>query len=214
MIKKFKAGNGTTAVLNTMTGKVKLKSNGGTLWPDWLERENIDRNSIYTIYTEGTIYAPENMQGIDTKKNIFQMFGGLKSLRFFDMTGIDTSRVTNMQNMFWGCCKLKDLDLSGFDTARVTNMSGMFAHCDNLTNLNLDSFDTSNVIDMRCMFYNCYSLASLNLSGFDTSKVTDLEYIFAGCGRLKTVLMRNTTTEQAATEGMFNMCPAEIIQKL
>jgi surface protein len=39
--------------------------------------------------------------------------------------------------MFSGCDNLTSLDLSGFDTSQVTNMSDMFNGCYELTNLDM-----------------------------------------------------------------------------
>lgn len=86
---------------------------------------------------------------------------------------------------------LEALDLSGSDTSNITDMSYMFANCEALTTLDLSSFDTSNVTNMSYMFYNCYSLTTLDLSSFDTSKVTNTEGLFYGCGLLETVYCKD-----------------------
>ena len=48
--------------------------------------------------------------------------GALTSL---DVSGWDTSNVTNMNNMFYICRSLTSLDVSGLDTSNVTNMYNM-----------------------------------------------------------------------------------------
>ena len=96
--------------------------------------------------------------------------------------------------MFAFCVNLSDLDLSGFDTSKVTNMSNMFGGCANLTSLDVSGFDTSNVIQMDDMFAACESLTEVDLSNFDLSKVNSssgelnlLSYMNAGSlGRVKT----------------------------
>ena len=45
--------------------------------------------------------------------------------------------MTDMGFMFSGCDNLTSLDLSGFDTSQVTNMSDMFNGCYELTNLDM-----------------------------------------------------------------------------
>ena len=65
-----------------------------------------------------------------------------------------------MDAMFGGCRRLTDLDLSGFDTSNVTNMAGMFGDSEDLTSLDLSGFDTSNVADMS-KFYMFPSGTSL-----------------------------------------------------
>ena len=57
-----------------------------------------------------------------------------------------------MSSMFYGCAYLTDLDLSGFDTSRLTNMSFMFANCFSLTVLDLSNFDLSECTNVNHMF--------------------------------------------------------------
>lgn len=68
-----------------------------------------------------------------------------------DLTSIDTSNVTNMQNMFLDCLAKEIKGLENFDTKKVKNMSFMFCKS-KATTLDLSSFNTSNVTDMSCMF--------------------------------------------------------------
>ena len=83
--------------------------------------------------------------GIENVDNIIQDRGFMN----IDLSGWDTSNVTNMSDMFSGCGKLIKLDMSCFNTSKVTDMSGMFNSCKELTELNLSNFDTSNVTDMQ-----------------------------------------------------------------
>ena len=75
-----------------------------------------------------------------------------------------------MSGMFASCSSLSPLDLSGWDTSKVTDMSGMFAGCSSLTTLDLSAWDTSKVTDMSGMFSGCFRL-SVNCSNWDVSKV-------------------------------------------
>ena len=100
---------------NAVTGSVKLYSNGGTLWTNWLEASNIDRREVKSIrVAEGTVFLPEDSN---------HCFSELDELKTLDLNGFDTSRVKNMSAMFSGCRALTELDLSGFDTKNVTDMS-------------------------------------------------------------------------------------------
>lgn len=109
------------------------------------------------------------------------MFRGCSRLISVDLSGLDTSKVTEMgredtweSGMFSGCTRLAYLDVSSLDTSNVTSMGCMFEGCSSLTSLDLSTFDTSNVVDMNSMFAGCTKLTSLDLSGFDTSKVTNM----------------------------------------
>ena len=91
-----------------------------------------------------------------------------------------------MQSMFYNCSKLTSLDVSGFDTSRVTNMSSMFFGCSKLTSLDVTGLDTSKVTNMYQMFRGCSSLTSLTLpESFDTSSVTDMSWMELDVRRLQ-----------------------------
>lgn len=123
--------------------------------------------------------------GVAVKGSVSGLFAGLSVAESMDLSGLDTSGVTDMSRMFFGCTLLQAVDLSSFDTSSVTNMSSMFDGCESLGALDLSSFDTSKVENMSQMFQNCSSLASLDLSSFDTSSVagSDGTYSYDGmCG--------------------------------
>ena len=117
------------------------------------------------------------------------MFNGCNNLTSLDLSGWDTSKVTDMPGLFASCSSLTSLDVSGFNTSNVTSMSYMFYGCNNLTSLDLSGWDTSKVIYMGQMFRNCSSLTSLDLSGWNTSNVTDMTNIFQSCDDLQTIRM-------------------------
>ena len=128
-----------------------------------------------------------DLSGFDTSNvtDMSDMFYSCYELTNLDLSTFNTSNVTYMYYMFYGCSSLTNLDLSSFNTSDVTAMAGMFAFCDSLTSLDLSSFNTSNVMHMETMFYGCSSLANLDLSSFDTSQVTDFNKMFTGCTNLE-----------------------------
>lgn len=147
----------------------------------------------------------------------FRMFRDCSRLISVDLSGLDTSKVTEMgredtweSGMFSGCTRLAHLDVSSLDTSNVTSMGCMFKDCSSLTSLDLSTFDTSNVVDMNSMFAGCTKLTSLDLSGFDTSKVTCMDGTFdfaadkpVSFEQMITILARITATpdEVAASRG-------------
>ena len=68
----------------------------------------------------------------------------LSYLTKIDLSGWNTSNITNMSKMFSECYLLTSLDLSGFDTSKVTNMNNMFLDCKELSNLTLGTDWASN----------------------------------------------------------------------
>lgn len=65
------------------------------------------------------------------------IFWGASDLREIDLTGLDTSNVTDMYHMFDGCTSLTSLDLSSFDTSKAVRMDGMFDGCTSLRYVSL-----------------------------------------------------------------------------
>ena len=145
-----------------------------------------------------------NLSGIDTShvtdmSDMFWFNTNLTSLA--GITEFDTSNVTDMYGMFGGCYALQTLDLSSFHTSNVTNMSYMFGGCKALQALDLSSFDTSKVTDMSKMFSYCESLAALDLSSFDTSKVTDMSEMIIYDYNLQTIIVSGKWNTSNITEG-------------
>lgn len=141
----------------------------------------------------------------------FRMFRDCSRLISVDLSGLDTSKVTEMgredtweSGMFSGCTRLAYLDVSRLDTSNATSMGCMFKDCSSLTSLDLSTFDTSNVVDMNSMFAGCTKLTSLDLSGFDTSKVTNMGSkssrtsagMFEGCSSLASLDLSSFDTSK------------------
>ncbi|ELS6068884.1 BspA family leucine-rich repeat surface protein [Listeria monocytogenes] len=135
------------------------------------------------------------------------MFGYANKLTELDVSGLDTSAVTNMQNMFQYCRALEELDVSNWDTSSVTTMMSAFAECNSLEILDVSNFDTSSVTDMTAMFQNCYALEKLNISNFDTSSVTKMYAMFSGLYEVGKLDASNFDTSLVTTMNrMFQNC--------
>lgn len=103
--------------------------------------------------------------------------------------------------MFYNCKNLDFLDVSGWNTSLVSNMGWMFCGCESLTSLNVSNFNTRNVVNMYAMFADCNQLESLEVSGWDTSNVGvipndksedndyrgGMSYMFKNCSSLTTL---------------------------
>lgn len=104
-----------------------------------------------------------------------------------DLSGWDTSNVTDMKYMFaWNIMACSELDLSSWDTSNVTDMSFMFMGmganiCARFTELNLNGWDVGSVINMNGMFAFCEHLEKLDLSDFNTSSAVYMASMFTGC---------------------------------
>ena len=144
----------------------------------------------------------------------FRMFRDCSRLISVDLSGLDTSKVTEMgredtweSGMFSGCTRLAYLDVSSLDTSNATSMGCMFKDCSSLTSLDLSTFDTSKVTDMSRMFFGCAKLTSLDLSRFDTSKVTCMDGMFWDCSGLFSLdLSGFDTSSVTSMAAMFCGC--------
>ena len=136
-----------------------------------------------------------------------EMFLSCSSLTHVNLTNFDTKACKNMNSMFKGCTSLKSLDLSSFNTIKVTNMKEMFSGCSSLTYLDLSNFDTSALKYIEKMFFDCKSLTSLEISNFDTKSITTMNSLFMNCSSLVHLNLSNFDTSLVTyMNAMFRGC--------
>ncbi len=173
-------------------------------------------------------------KGVDAGSSTNCLFNNLNAVKTIDVSGLDTSKVTDMSFMFCNCFEVTSIKLDGMDTSKVTNMRCMFNDCRELPSLDLSSFDTSlvtdmhnmfdynrkmvtltfgenfktdNVEDMEGMFSTCEILASLDVSHFNTSKVKSFRSMFESCEAVKKLDVSGFDTSNATSmESMFERC--------
>ncbi|ELT7848564.1 BspA family leucine-rich repeat surface protein [Listeria monocytogenes] len=138
--------------------------------------------TMESMFSFATKLTELDLSGLDTSAvtNMYNVFNRCRALEELDVSNFDTSSVTTMKSMFQYCELLEKLDVSNFDTSSVTTMQSMFDECQSLEILDVSNFDTSSVTDMTAMFQNCYALEKLDISNFDTSSVTKMYAMFSG----------------------------------
>ena len=147
-----------------------------------------------------------NLENFDTSNvtNMSYMFNKCKKLK--EIKGMDkfnTINLTTTYAMFQFCTEIEKIDLSGFDTSNVTNMSYMFNKCKKLKEIKgLNSFITKNVKDMARMFNECSELENLVLTSFETPNVTNFSSMFNKCNNLKYLNLLNFEIN-GTTKNMF-----------
>ena len=98
--------------------------------------------------------------------------------------------------LFSGLTNATSIDVSGINTSKVTNMSGAFGNtgqnATELTITGLDTWNTSSVTNMNRMFNNVSSVKNLDLSSFDMSSVTNVDYMLNGINSLVTLKTPST----------------------
>ena len=134
-----------------------------------------------------------------------EMFAG-GVLTSVDLSGLNTSKVTNMSSMFKESLKLTNVNFGHIDTSHVTDMSHMFDMVEpsysyitnnpDLTNLDVSALNTSNVVNMSDMFAGLKKVTNLDLSTFDTSNVENMSWMFYRTFKLKHLNLQSFDTRK------------------
>ena len=119
----------------------------------------------------------ENMFDASDVVNMSYMFYYTLNLKSLDLSDFNSNIVENMSG-FLCDSGVESVDISGINTSHVTNMNELFRSTKSLTNVNFgDHFVTDNVQSMRYLFYRT-ALEELDLSNWNTSSLTDASDIF------------------------------------
>ena len=162
------------------------------------------------------------LKGLDDSKltSMYSVFGGwftadgyngyhgMTKVKLIDVSNVDTSRVTRMDDMLDCCNHLITLKgIENFNTSACTDMGHMFFNCHSLTSLDVSHFDTSKVTAMSSMFRECNKVPVLNVSGFNTNSVTSMFYTFFGCNVVTALDVSKWVTNKVTDFcGMFGWC--------
>ena len=146
-----------------------------------------------------------NISGWDTSKvtNMLQTFWNCRSmLNVVGLSDLNTSQVKTFRGIFGNCAKNGQnwhLDLSQWDTSSATNMYMMFYLADGVTVEGTENWDVSNVTTAYAMFYGAKSITELDLSGWDTSSLTNAAHMFGQCPNLETIYVSDLWTNANIT---------------
>ncbi|MDN3115003.1 BspA family leucine-rich repeat surface protein [Enterococcus faecalis] len=170
----------------------------------------VEGSSLRGLFTQIRSLKSVDLSGLDTSNvtDMGYMFQAASALTSVNLNGLNTSNVRQMDYMFDTYASgLTTLDLSSFDTSNVVTMGNMFMSATGLQTVNLSSFNTSRVTQMSYMFWNCSSLTNLDISNFDTSNVEEMRYMFAGCSKLTSLNLSNFNTSKVRMMNMmFENC--------
>lgn len=95
-----------------------------------------------------------------------------------------------------------DEDLSGWDTSAVTDMSSAFEGCQSFRGTGLEHWNVSSTTDMSDIFRG-NSRFNGNLSSWDVSSVTTMNYMFRGARRFASDLNEWNVSRVESMSGMF-----------
>lgn len=166
----------------------------GTEYPVILEGRTVFANN--TQITSVTLEPGVQFEDGDLY-GLFQNCTQLQSVRMQDLTGL-----TDMTGVFYRCENLTDVELSGLDTSGVTNINYLFSGCTSLKNLSgYRDWDTGSVESMYMAFHHTDSLSFIDLSGWDLSQVKDTGWCFQHSGASQILLPDSLNILSA---GFFN----------
>lgn len=195
-------------VANSWDGQSKFKaSNTLEYMPDIDLSNTTDASNMFQYCTKLQYVPKLTMPNLTNTSSMFHMCGVLNNL---DISGFNTSKVTNMSQMFESCQALSSIKgLDNLDTSNVTNMYRMFSSCNALPELNLSNWDVSNVTNMSWLFAHCDSVKKIDVSMWDRSKVSDVSYMFNNLDNVTEIDISNWGDMSSLTNVyyLFYNCP-------
>lgn len=190
----------------------------------WVGIESISnqgREGNYHQSTRGNtksfkIVGNDMAANVTNMSNMFRLCSAPFGMSEFDISGINTSNVTDMSNMINVYLAYGDdfKGLSSVNTSKVINMKEMFKIRVNyqenpldITASDLAGFNTSFVTDMEGMFADS-DIRSLDLSGFTFDSVTAMKNMFYRDCRLEELKLPETANTSKVTDmsGLFKGC--------
>ena len=81
---------------------------------------------------------------------------------------------------FKECADITEIDLSNLDTSEISRMDNIFNGCLSLTSVILDNIDTTKIRHIESMFKNCINLEYINLEQFNNRQLNSVNNIFEG----------------------------------
>lgn len=206
-----------TAGINTSRVKnMRFMFSGGKWIIKKIKITNLDTSNVEDMsymfaaspYEQSITADPIDLSGFNTSKvtNMQGMFSG-SHFPFIDIRHFDTSNVTNMKSMFADLHKVTSLDLSGLNVKKVNNIQNIFfsnSSNSKLQSLSLAGWELDSITSMGGLFNNLSELTSLNLNGFTTKNVTDMSYMFFGTKKLANLDLSSFDTSNVTNmAGMF-----------
>ena len=147
---------------------------------------NTNANQMFEDFNRGVADMDLiDIRGMDTRyTNTMHNFfcDGTKSVKNYNIDGIDTSKVWDFSGMFAGADQSatakNPVDFSKLDTSSAIDMSNMFQRS-NFTTIDVRSFNTKNVKYMGCMFCGVIKTKNIDLRGWDVSSLEGSHLMFA-----------------------------------
>ncbi len=144
---------------------------------------NLFNGSFNSIDFTGAIFysLPQNM------------FNGASVNQGLQLATLDVSRLTSLEGMFANA-SLSSLDLTGFNTSTITNMRRMFADAEIPIVTGLNTLNYNNVVNAGAMFSGSI-IPEINMSGINFSSLENASSMFyvSDIAQAKSVDLSNST---------------------
>ena len=127
----------------------------------------------------------------------FRSFNSTKGIEYLDLSGLNTTMVSDFDGMFQNNVNIKQINLSHFDTTYATSLGCTFCGLHNLESIDLSNLNTSKVTDMHNLFSATDGLTELDLSPLDTHNVTNFSEMLSGVGNINNLNLSNLDTSSA-----------------
>ncbi len=164
-------------------------------------------NSIIPTTVTKFILKEKNGRKVKVQdNNLSQGFINNRNITEVDLSGLDSSSVTNLQELFKNCSNLLTATLTGMNTQNVSSFKSMFYECSKLTTVNVTGLNTASVTDMSYLFYNCFALKDIDLNGWNTTKVQWMGRMFHNTSVSSLDISHFRTPVLESTNRMFNGC--------
>ena len=179
-----------------------------TLLHAWDGNYTADADSATTKDLEKKIICADT-SNVTTMYQLISLLTN-KAVFNLEISGWDTSNVSNMAEMFAGADAFNQ-DIGDWDTSMVLTMSRMFDgysefgfSIGGVFNQDIGDWDTSRVTDMSKMFRFQPSF-NQDIGNWDTSKVTDMSYMFYAEPAIGIIGTFNQDIGHWNTENVWNM---------
>lgn len=122
---------------------------------------NVDRNNWKNNAGKGRIVVFDDSFAYYTGlTSTAQWFSSCGVVGFVGLENLKTDNVTDMKEMFYQCAA-REIDVTGFNTSKVTNMFAMFGECFNLETIDVRHFNIAKGTEINYMFYSCSRLKTI-----------------------------------------------------
>ena len=148
-------------------------------------------------YINVSIFSSPSLTSMERTFNLIQF-------KHVDITGLKTSKVTNMMELFRNANKVVEIiGMEYLDTRNITNMDYMFGGMYGLTSFDATHLNTKNVTSMNYTFYQFERVEDFDATHLDTKNVTSMKYAFADMKTLTYLdLSKLNTSKVTDMEGM------------